>query len=1068
MATASLVPERLAGGYVPDESRPSQALAEARLEKWRQVVAGGDRRRFERRLACDGLSLGAVRRVLGTVHLGHGQALPAWADTLRQALSVEATGPAGRTTDAFLPLPFEDILQPFVHVARQQLLNRPGAHYARLPEVGRAALECHLVRTLSHTGAPTFLHAFAVFRALKQRRPCLGPPEPPADTTYYAAFVRDMLGGGLWACFLDYPVLARLLATQTDFWVEATGEFLQRLQADWPWMADHVSAITPGLSDPHHNGRSVMAVEFDTGLKLIYKPHDLGLEAAYQACIAWLNAHGITPPLRPLRVVNRATHGWVEFAERGPCRSQAEAGLFYQRAGMLLALLYVLGGADYHYENLVAAGDQPVLVDHEMLLCPDLDSHAENVRGAATRLAEAIEPLVHRQLTRSVLGIGLLPAWELAPDGQAYDVSGLGHAWETARPIRQPVWKHINTDDMTRVYEPVSADASQQHNAPTWNGAALALEDYVDDFVAGFRRAYRFLADRQQAFFGPDGPLAAFKDQPVRLAFRKTRLYRALLERVLASRHLHDGADLSIQLDVLSRPLLTSDGPHPLWAVLSAEQAALAQLDIPRFVVQAGDGALCLKSGSTIAARVPAPGYAFTSSHVPSLSESDLERQSSFIRATCVGRTAGEKHVDGDGPGRLASEFDRTPLTPLELEQAALALAAASAEHAIRSDGEANWLHLEYDPSIGRHQLAPLGYDLYGGLCGVALFLAALVRVTGETHYKPLAMAALQPVRRALATASPEIQPPRSSLGGASGLGSIIYSLVRIGQFLNEDSLLQDARRAASLLTPDRIAGDYALDIVAGAAGAGLGLLALYEAWADPAVLRQAVACGERLCQARLASDTGYRAWPTLDGKLLTGFSHGAAGIAYALLRLYAATGEAAFCDAAEEGFAYEHSRLVPKVGNWPDLRTPAGQGASFMTGWCHGAPGIGLARLGGLAALDTPEIRADIAIALETTRQRGVQGLDHVCCGSLGRVEFLLAAASRLACAEWLEMARQWTGQLVRRARQAGGYALPLPPGQPPRFAPGFFQGSAGIGYELLRVATAGRGRLPCVLLWE
>jgi lantibiotic modifying enzyme len=49
------------------------------------------------------------------------------------------------------------------------------------------------------------------------------------------------------------------------------------------------------------------------------------------------------------------------------------------------------------------------------------------------------------------------------------------------------------------------------------------------------------------------------------------------------------------------------------------------------------------------------------------------------------------------------------------------------------------------------------------------------------------------------------------------------------------------------------------------------------------------------------------------------------------------------------------------------------------MTSWCHGATGIGLARLGSLAILDTPDVRQEIAIALKTTLKFGLQDIEPI-----------------------------------------------------------------------------------------
>jgi lantibiotic modifying enzyme len=253
-----------------------------------------------------------------------------------------------------------------------------------------------------------------------------------------------------------------------------------------------------------------------------------------------------------------------------------------------------------------------------------------------------------------------------------------------------------------------------------------------------------------------------------------------------------------------------------------------------------------------------------------------------------------------------------------------------------------------------------------------------------------------------------------------------------------------------------------------------LGLLALNEVSSDALVLQRAVDCGRHILAA-------YRPGPTHP---LCGFSHGAAGIAYALLRLYGATGEAAFFVAAQEAIVYEASVFVGSEGNWPDLR-PAAPGrpgagerqAAFRVAWCHGAAGIGLARLGGLPWLDTPAVRRDLDVALKATQDAlaaaadaanaagASADADHLCCGQMGRIELLLAAGERLGRPALVEAARRQAAWVVAQAEQLGGYRLSsvLPRGV---HSPGFFQGAAGLGYELLRLADP--ERLPSVLLWH
>lgn len=226
-----------------------------------------------------------------------------------------------------------------------------------------------------------------------------------------------------------------------------------------------------------------------------------------------------------------------------------------------------------------------------------------------------------------------------------------------------------------------------------------------------------------------------------------------------------------------------------------------------------------------------------------------------------------------------------------------------------------------------------------------------------------------------------------------------------------------------------------------------------------------AVACGRHLLIHRHAGAGAGRAWRTLEEQCLTGFSHGAAGIAYALERLHAATADAAFLKASVEGVAHEQALFSAVKANWPDLRGVAqGQAPLYLSQWCHGACGIGLARLGSVTLPTGAGRQRDIDSALAVMRQGGLQTMDNLCCGNFGRIETLLIAARELDRPELATHASQQAAAVLERARLGGGFRLfaNLPVSV---HNPGFFQGTSGIGYQLLRLAWP---ELPCVLLWQ
>ena len=201
----------------------------------------------------------------------------------------------------------------------------------------------------------------------------------------------------------------------------------------------------------------------------------------------------------------------------------------------------------------------------------------------------------------------------------------------------------------------------------------------------------------------------------------------------------------------------------------------------------------------------------------------------------------------------------------------------------------------------------------------------------------------------------------------------------------------------------------------------------------------------------------------------LTGFSHGNAGIAWALGELADLTGEARFLTAERAAVAYERSLFSAEAKNWPDLRDRNALGltgdtdqANSMCAWCHGAAGIGLARILSLGRLDESATRVEIEAALETTLAQGFGDNHSLCHGDLGNLETLLQAGERLADPRWSAEAGRMAAATLASIRR-NGWICGVPSGVE---TPGLMTGLAGIGYGLLRLAEP--KRTPSVLAIE
>jgi lantibiotic modifying enzyme len=303
-----------------------------------------------------------------------------------------------------------------------------------------------------------------------------------------------------------------------------------------------------------------------------------------------------------------------------------------------------------------------------------------------------------------------------------------------------------------------------------------------------------------------------------------------------------------------------------------------------------------------------------------------------------------------------------------------------------------------------------------------------------------------------------------AGIGGATGVGSIIYGLTCISRFLDDDRLIEDALGAAKLLSDERIAADTQLDVIGGSAGAILSLLRLYRATQADEVLDRAVACGTHLLAQQRHGPHGCRSWPcrSSNGQVLNGMSHGAAGFAYSLAALATVTGRDEFADAATECLDFERSNFDAQRSDWRDFRVAE---PHWRSQWCHGAVGIGLARLGitKLGSTWPAAVQVDIDRAL-TGASRGWPGhADTLCCGALGSVELAREAGKVLGRGDLRQLASRRLSAILHTKSAARRYRWSAAVSS--RFNIGLFRGLAGVGYTCLREVD---DSLPNLLIWE
>ena len=355
------------------------------------------------------------------------------------------------------------------------------------------------------------------------------------------------------------------------------------------------------------------------------------------------------------------------------------------------------------------------------------------------------------------------------------------------------------------------------------------------------------------------------------------------------------------------------------------------------------------------------------------------------------------------------------------LRDASLSIAEAVADHAIWDKshrmcgwvGRANLRTADGKPSGHSHARA-FGAEYYGGLTGVADFLAHAYAETGQSRFRDTAIAATRTALEQLGIA--DGPRTRQGFGLYAGACGVLLTAARLQLRFEFDCDLS-THLAAFLDAAAAQDWSDARDLISGQAGHILALLELSRHCESTPCLERAVDVGLEL--ADYVDRTMWGTAQEAEDSPISGISHGAAGIGLALLQLYSVTGQPEFLTGGRSAFRFEDGLYDPAEKNWPvmglDPALTDGSGRpSFQISWCYGAPGMALA-LGRASILD--DARRDwylqrATIALDTTRsglldREPLHGQDVTLChGVAGLVDSLWYGATELELGDYAEVA--------------------------------------------------------------
>lgn len=398
--------------------------------------------------------------------------------------------------------------------------------------------------------------------------------------------------------------------------------------------------------------------------------------------------------------------------------------------------------------------------------------------------------------------------------------------------------------------------------------------------------------------------------------------------------------------------------------------------------------------------------------------------------------------------------------------ETAASIGSSLCAEAFWSGGLCGWIGdtLSYEDSQWKVVRRAVGPNLYSGTSGIALFLAQLFRCAPDQAFRKTAEGAMR-------YAVSQLDPLKAvaNFGFYSGVTGLAYVLHELAESFAEQEFMEQSMAIFRDLPLFPI-NSQRWDIVSGSAGIIPVFLKLHSRLGDQFLLDSALLHGEALLESAERGEHGW-SWAASTSQSshnLTGFSHGAAGVAWALLELYHKTGAQDFLAAAQEAFRYERHWYSRERENWPDFRgISENEEPNYVAGWCHGAPGIGLSRIRAFQIIGDEDCRTEAEAAVRTTTKalrHALSGHDSYCLchGHFGNAELLLWAAKLLEDESRIELVHKIAADAVQRFDvEKNPWPCGVPSGGQ---TPDLLLGLAGIGYFFLRLHDP--EKTPSVLL--
>lgn len=538
----------------------------------------------------------------------------------------------------------------------------------------------------------------------------------------YEEFLKTKYGTrkSLQDFYYEYPVMTRLI-------VEKLIAFKHHIKKSISSLVDNLDEIKTkfnieiagntienvdlGAGDTHNNGQSVMIFTFKNEQKLVYKPKDLELEKCFYKFIAWINHETIKRKdiliLPVTDSIYKEDFTLNEYIENYPCSSESEVEEYYKRLGEFLIILYILGGSDFHYENIIACRNMPYIIDTETLF--QFNNIIEDVDSAESKIgAETIN---------SVLSLCILPIMGLQQnqEGKGIDISAL-NAKQQQTPYKILQIKNPNSSEMKFEYD--FFEFKDGCSVPTLNGSKIRISKFISSFKQGFICMAQFILENKAEVCSKINEIFGTNVR-ARQITKATAAYASLLQFFNHPNYLKDMFYLEKLLDN------TCVYPYKNKEIYLSEINDLRKGDIPIFYSELNSKNIITSENEKIADYFNKRPIDISLDRINELNYSDIEKQITYISISLS---------EFDLMNNLAmAEINKIDYTKngfdnvYDFEKEAISINNIIIESAVWNNkkDDISWYNIEYN----QNTISALNLEYLNGLSGLGAYFYVIDRI---------------------------------------------------------------------------------------------------------------------------------------------------------------------------------------------------------------------------------------------------------------------------------------------------------------------------------------------------